>query len=95
MASCYSCFMINVLQAFCVVTVARERSRLVPLKAIPMGRTTPLANAVLEIVPVNNVDVIGPVSTMPVILLNRFTFFVIRSRTQFHEANRPKFQLIF
>ena len=45
-----------------MMTVARERSRLVPLKAIPTGKATPLANVAIEIPPVITVDVIRPVS---------------------------------
>ena len=52
MESCFSCFTVEVLKDFRVVTVARERSRLVPLKAMPTGRPTPLANAAIEIPPV-------------------------------------------
>ena len=63
------------------MAVARERSRLVPLKAIPTGNPTPLANAAIEIPPVITVDVIRPVSTIPVIVLNRFIFLAICSRT--------------
>ena len=55
--------------------VARERSRLVPLKAVPTGNPTPLGNAAIEILPVIAVDVIRPVSMIPVIVLNRFIFF--------------------
>ena len=77
------------------MTIARERSRLVPLKAIPMGRPTPLANAAMEKSPGITINAIRPVSTMPVIFLNCFIFLAIRSRTRFHEVNRPKFQLIF
>ena len=62
------------------MTVASERSRLVPPKAAPTGSPAPQANAVIEIPP-NSVDVIRPVSTMPVILLNRFILLVIRSKT--------------
>ena len=51
MASCFSGFMVKVLKCFHVMTVARERSRLVPLKAMPTGRPTPLANAAIEISP--------------------------------------------
>ena len=40
------------------MAVARERSRLVPLKAIPTGNPTPLANAAMLIPPVTTVDVI-------------------------------------
>ena len=72
---------VKVLKDFRVITVERERSRLVPLKAMPTGRSTPLANAAIEIPPVITVDVIRPVSTMPVIVLNRFIFLAIRSRT--------------
>ena len=53
---------------FRVITVARERSRLVPLKAIPTGNPTPLANAVVEIPRLPTVDVIRPVSMIPVIV---------------------------
>ena len=60
---------------FHVIAVARERSRLVPLKAISTGNQTPLANAAILIPAVITVDVIRPVSTMPVIKLNRFIFF--------------------
>ena len=64
-----------------VMEVARERSRLVPLKAMPTGNPTPLANAAMLIPPVITVDVIRPVSTIPVIILNHFIFLAIRSRT--------------
>ena len=63
------------------MAVARERSRLVPPKAKPTGDPTPLANAALEISPVITDDVIRPVSTIPVIVLNRFIFLAICSRT--------------
>ena len=52
--------------------VAREKSRLVKLKAMPTGRLTPLANAPIEIPSVITVDVIRPMSTMTVIVLNHF-----------------------
>ena len=63
------------------MTVARERSRLVPLKAMLTGRPTPLANAAIEIHPMIPVDVIRHVSTMPVIVLYRFIFLPVRSQT--------------
>ena len=81
MASYFSCFTVKVLKDFCVMTVARERSRLVSLLAMPTGRPTPLANAAIEIPPGITVYVIRPMSTMPVIVLNRFIFLAIRSRT--------------
>ena len=81
MASCFSCFMVKVLKDFYVMNVDRERSRLVPLKTMPTGRPTPLANAAVEIPPVITVDVIRPVSMMPVIVLNHFIFLAICSRT--------------
>ena len=83
-ASCFSCFTVKILKDFRVMAVARERSRLVPLKAIPTGNPTPLANVAMLIPPVPpviTVDVIRPVSTIPVIVLNRFIFLAICSRT--------------
>ena len=80
MELCFSCFTVKVLKDFRVTTVARERSRLVLPKAAPTGRPTPLANAAIEIPPVITVDVIRLVSTIPVIVLNRFIFLAIRSR---------------
>ena len=81
MESCFSCFTVKVLKDFSVMTVVRERSRLVPLKTMPMGNPTPLANAAIDIPPVITVDVIRPVSTIPVIVLNRFIYLAIHSRT--------------
>ena len=48
---------------------------------MPTGRPTLLANAAIEIPPVITVDVLKPVSTMPVIVINPFIFLAIRSRT--------------
>ena len=75
MVSCFSCFTVKVLKDVRVMAVARERSRLVPLRVMPTGRPTPLAKAAVAIPPVITVDLINPVSTMPVIALNRFIFF--------------------
>ena len=63
------------------MTIARERSRLVPIKAMPAGSPTPLANGAIEVPPGITVDVIRPVSKMPVIVLNRFIFLAICSQT--------------
>ena len=81
MESCFSCFTVKVLKDFHVMTVARERIKLVPLKAMPTGRPTPLANSAIEIPPVITVDIIKHVSTMSVIVLNHFIFLGIRSQT--------------
>ena len=62
-----------------MITVARERSRLVPLKVKQTGSPTPLANAAIEIPPGITIDVIRPVSTILVIVLNRFIFLAICS----------------
>ena len=75
----FSCFTVKVLKDFRVMAVARERSSLVPLMAIPTGRPTPLANAAIDVPPVITADVIKPVSMIPVIVLNSFIFLVIRS----------------
>ena len=80
--SYFSCFTVNILKDFRVMAVSRERSRLVQLKAIPTDNPTTLTNAAIEIPPVITVDVIRPVSTIPVIVLSRFIFFLaICSRT--------------
>ena len=71
----------KVLKDFRVIAVGRERGRLVQLKATPTGNQTPLVNAAIEIPLVITVDVIRPVSTIPVIVLNRFIFLTICSRT--------------
>ena len=63
------------------MTVAREKSRLVPLKVMPTGRPTAFANAAIETPPVITVHVIRPVSTMLATVLNRFIFLASRSRT--------------
>ena len=81
MALCFSCFTVKVLKDFCVMTIAREKSRLVPLKAMPTGRPAPLANAAIEIPPVITVNVIRPASTMLVIVLNRFILLGIHTQT--------------
>ena len=49
------------LKDFHMMAVARERSKLVQLKAIPTGNTTPLANAAIDIPPVITVVLIKPV----------------------------------
>ena len=95
MASCLSCFTVRVLKDFRVMTVARETSKLVPLKAMPTGRPTPLANAAIEAHPVITVDVIRPVSTMLVIVLNRFIFSAIRSRTSISSSKYASISVNF
>ena len=52
MESCISCFMVKILKDFCVMADARERIRLVPLKAIQTSNPTPLANVAILIPPV-------------------------------------------
>ena len=63
------------------MAVARERSTLVPIKAIPTGNPTTLANAAIDIPPVITLDVIRPVSTISIIILNRFMLLAICSQT--------------
>ena len=63
------------------MAVARERSRLVPLKAIPTGNATPLPNDAIDIPPVVIVYVIRSVPTILMIVLNRFILLAICSRT--------------
>ena len=68
--SCFSYFTVKVSKDFSVIAVPRERSKLVPLKAMLTGNPTPLANAAVS--PVITVNLIKPVSTIPVIILNFF-----------------------
>ena len=60
---------------FCTIAFAREKSKLVSLNAIITGKSKPFANVAIETPPVITVDVIRPVFTMLVIVLNRFIFF--------------------
>ena len=68
----------KILKDFRVMAVARERIRLVPLKAIPTWNQTPVANTAMLIPPVITVDVIKPASTIPVIVLIHFIFLAVR-----------------
>ena len=70
-----------------MATVKRERTTPSPPKAAPMGRPEPLANSGIETPPVITAEVINPVSTIPMIIFNRFFFSSL--------ANGPQFQLIF
>ena len=58
-----------------------EKSRLIPLNAIPTGKPTPLANAEIETPPAITVDVIRLISTMLVNLWNRYIIWASRSQT--------------
>ena len=63
-----------------MATVKRERTTPSPPKAAPTGRSVPLANAEIEAPPAITAEVIKPVSTMPMIVFNRFFFFAYRLR---------------
>ena len=78
-----------------MMTFARERRSLVPLRAMSTGRPTPPANAAMEIPPVITVEIIRPVSTMPVIVLNRFIFLAIRSRTSISSSKHASISVNF
>ena len=68
--------MVNILKDFSVIAVAREKSRVVQLTAIPRGKPAPTSNPAVEITPVITADVSRPVSRTPLIALNPFIFFV-------------------
>ena len=72
-----------------------KKSSLIPLNVIPTGRPAALAIAALETSPVITANVIRPVSTMLVIVSNRFIFFLAFHKLQFHQANMPEFLLLF
>ena len=74
--------MVKILKDFRVMAVTRERSRLVPPKAMPTDRPTPLANAAIDILQVITIDVIRPVSTVDARdCIESFHFLTICSRT--------------
>ena len=83
--------MVKFLKDFRVMTVARERSRIVPLKVMLTGKSTPLANPAIEIPTVFTVDVIRPVFTMPVIELNRFIFMASCSQNSIASSKSVNF----
>ena len=70
------------------MAVAREKSRLVPINAIPKGRPTSFENATIETSSVITVGIIRPMSTMLVIS----SFSPSVRELQFHGANMPLFQ---
>ena len=59
-------------------TVKRERTNPSPPMAAPTGRLGPLENAGMEAHPAITAEVIRPVSTIPMIVFNRFFFFASR-----------------
>ena len=79
MTSCFPCFTVWLLENFLVATVKRESTTPSPPKAAPMGRPAPLANRGIEALPTITVEVIKPVSTIPMIVFNRFFFFASAS----------------
>ena len=87
--------LVKFLKDFCVMTLARERSRLVPLKAMSTGRRAQLANAAIEIPPMITVDVIKPVFTILVIVLNCFIFLGIISRTSILSKKNALISIFF
>ena len=94
-ASCFSSFIVSILKDFCVIIIAREKTRLVPLNAVPTGRPTLLANGEIETPPLITVDSIRAVCTMLVILFNSFIFSSAVRKLQIHQANMHQFQLTF
>ena len=95
MALCLPCFTVWSLEIFRVGIVKRERTTSNPPKAAPTGRPTPLANAGIEVPSVIADDVIRPVSTIPMILLNRFFFFaLLPASLNFYQEKMPHFRTI-
>ena len=94
-ASWFPCFTVKDLEDFCVTIVERERATLKPPKAAPMGKSTPLAIAGIEVPPAIADFVIRRMSTIPMILLNRFFFWPAACVLQFHQAHMPRSQLFF
>ena len=75
--------------------VETEKITLNPPRAVPTGMPIPLANAGIEVPPAIADDVIGLVSMIPMIVLNRFLCLVCHLRTYISLTNMPQFQSIF
>ena len=88
--------MVNILKDFSVIAVAREKSRVVQLTAIPRGKPAPTSNPAVEITPVITADVSRPVSRT-LIALNPFIFLSTFNlqELQSHLANMPRLYLMF
>ena len=95
MELCFPYFTFWLLENFRVATVKRERTTPSPLKAVPTGRSAPLANAGIEAPAVITAEVIKPLSTIPMIVFNRFFFSPFACGPQFHQEKMPQFQLNF
>ena len=89
--------MVNILKDFSVTDVARKKSRVVQLTAIPRGKPAPTSNPAVEITPVITADVRRPVSRTPLIALNPFIFLSTFNlqELQSHLANMPRLYLMF
>ena len=66
-ASCFLCYTVNTLKCIYVITVAREKSRLVLLSAVRTSKLTPFVNAAIKTPSVINATVVRHVSSTPVI----------------------------
>ena len=96
MASCFPCFIVRALDNFRVAIFKRERNTPNASKAAPTSRPTPLTNAEIEVPPAIADNVIRPVFTMPMILLNRFFFFLPAvCGPQFHLGKMSQFRSLF
>ena len=84
MALCFYCFLVNSWKDIRAIAVTREKSGLAPLNAIPISQPTPRSNIAMETSPLIAVDVIL-VSTMPVIVLDRFTFLQTFRKLRFSQ----------
>ena len=77
--------MVIILKNFCNIPVAREEKRLVLLNAMSTSRPAPLLNVAMDTTLVIIVDVIRPVHTVLVIVLNCFIFLPDFHQFQFHK----------
>ena len=75
--------------------IERERATLKQPKAAPTGRPTLLANAGIEVPPVIVDDVIRPMSSVPMILLNRFFFLACGLGSSISSSKYASISVIF
>ena len=84
---------VNVLKDFCVISVAREKIRLLPFNAIPTSRSTPPINEAIETHSVITLDVtsLGDPPLGILVVSNRFIFFVNLFWTSISSSNLASF----
>ena len=93
--SCFPCFTVKDLENFRMEIIERERTTLKQPKVEPTGRPTLLENARIELLPAIVDNVIRPLSSVPMILLNRFLFLACRVGSSVSSSKYASISVIF